>query len=131
MVKAYAVNWSEAWPIPDDESKEGHYVKYEDYAALAAECAALKKAVPPLKMINADNDSWDDVSIAEEIGFNQAISEILRNLPQTPATDRFLAEQRAQGVEMFADKTAECGWHESTTRFVRTFAAKLRNEVKV
>lgn len=34
MVKAYAVNWSEAWPIPDDEPKEGHYVKYEDYARL-------------------------------------------------------------------------------------------------
>lgn len=35
MVKAYAVNWSDAWPIPDDEPKEGHYVKYEDYAAMS------------------------------------------------------------------------------------------------
>lgn len=37
MVKAYAVNWSDAWPIPDDEPKEGHYVKYEDYARLKEE----------------------------------------------------------------------------------------------
>ena len=34
MVKAYAVNCNDAWLIPDDEPKEGHYVKYEDYAAL-------------------------------------------------------------------------------------------------
>ncbi|EHK0699940.1 ead/Ea22-like family protein [Salmonella enterica] len=71
-------------------------------ADLAAENAALKKAIPPLRMINVDNNSWDDVSIAEDIGFNQAISAILRNLPQIPATDRFLADQRALGVEMFA-----------------------------
>lgn len=32
MVKAYAVNCNDAWLIPDDEPKEGHYVKYEDYA---------------------------------------------------------------------------------------------------
>lgn len=58
---------------------------------------------------------------------------------QTPATDRFLAEQRAVGVEMFAEKCSQkskqaissdtrdswwlCGEHASD------FAAQLRNEV--
>lgn len=41
MVKAYAVNWSEAWLIPDDEPKEGHYVKYEDYARLLSVSRSL------------------------------------------------------------------------------------------
>ncbi len=41
MVKAYAVNCNDAWLIPNDESKEGHYVKYEDYAALEAVVKAL------------------------------------------------------------------------------------------
>lgn len=113
-------------------------------AELAAECAALKKAIPPLKMINVDNNSWDDVSIAEDIGFNQAISAILRNLPQTPATDRFLAEQRAMGVEMLATLAGnECQRHKSVNDragvrkwksivvLCSDFAAKLRKEVKI
>ena len=59
---------------------------------------------------------------------------------KTPATDRFLAEQRAVAVEMFAEKCSQkskqaissdtrdswwlCGEHASD------FAAQLRNEVK-
>lgn len=45
MVKAYAVNCNDAWLIPDDEPKEGHYVKYEDYAALEKERNALKRLI--------------------------------------------------------------------------------------
>lgn len=75
-------------------------------ADVVAENVSLKKAIPPLKMVNSFDDSWDDVSIAEEIGFNHAISTILRNLPETPATDRFLAEQRASGVSDFCNLLA-------------------------
>lgn len=82
---------------------------------LAAECAALKESRQRLAEF-----------IHDELDVNYPLNMQIEN----PATDRFLAEQRAVGVEMFADKTAECGWHESTTHFVRTFAAQLRNEVK-
>lgn len=106
-------------------------------AELATECAVLKKAIPPLKMINVDNNSWDDVSIAEDIGFNQAISAILRNLPQTPATDRFLAEQRAMGVEKCASVIQQQVWDESegdgivaALDAMEIYADQLRNEVK-
>lgn len=47
---------------------------------------------------------------------------------QTPATDAFIAEQRAQGVEMFAD-SSYCT--EENQSGVHEFAAQLRNEVKV
>ena len=69
---------------------------------LAAENAGLKASIPPLKIINDVTDSWDDVSLAEEVGFNDAVSTILKSLPETPTTDSFLAEVRAQGVEMAA-----------------------------
>lgn len=44
----------------------------------------------------------DDVSLAEDFGFNHAIEWMRRKIPETPATDAFLAEVRAQGVEMLA-----------------------------
>lgn len=66
---------------------------------LAAENLGLKASIPPLKMINDVTDSWDDVSLAEEVGFNLAISAIMKNIPDTPATDRIVAEAEARGVE--------------------------------
>ncbi|MGG7837556.1 hypothetical protein PGO04_04180 [Klebsiella aerogenes] len=73
---------------------------------LAAENVGLKASIPPLKMINDVTDSWDDVSLAEEVGFNLAISAIMKNIPDTPATDRIVAGIKADGVEEFA---AYCG----------------------
>ncbi|MEC5508294.1 hypothetical protein P9911_020895 [Klebsiella oxytoca] len=66
---------------------------------LAAENVGLKASIPPLKMINDVTDSWDDVSLAEEAGFNLAISAIMKNIPDTPSTDRIVAEAEARGVE--------------------------------
>ncbi|MEB0940257.1 hypothetical protein [Citrobacter braakii] len=66
---------------------------------LAAEGGVLKASIPPLKIINDVTDSWDDVSLAEDVGFNLAISAIMKNLSETPATDALLAEARAQGVD--------------------------------
>ncbi|EPL2363111.1 hypothetical protein WI984_002091 [Klebsiella aerogenes] len=63
---------------------------------LAAENVGLKASIPPLKMINDVTDSWDDVSLAEEVGFNLAISAIMKNIPETPATDRFVAGIKAE-----------------------------------
>ncbi|HCU5180072.1 TPA: hypothetical protein RVA48_002840 [Escherichia coli] len=71
-------------------------------AALAVENAGIKSAIPQLRDIDADNDNMDDVSLAEDFGFNHAIERMRRQIPETPATDAFLAEVRAQGVEMLA-----------------------------
>lgn len=92
---------------------------------LAAENAGLKAAIPPLKNINDVTDSWDDVSLAEEVGFNYAVSTILKSLPETPATDVFLAEVRASGVEMLAEHLSGMNISASETS-VREFAAQLR-----
>ncbi|EPP0955077.1 hypothetical protein ACULV5_001980 [Cronobacter dublinensis] len=48
---------------------------------------------------------------------------------QTPATDEFLREVRAQGVEMLAELLSGMGISASETS-VREFAAQLCNEVK-
>ncbi|HGG1868297.1 TPA: ead/Ea22-like family protein [Escherichia coli] len=73
-------------------------------AALAAENAGIKSAIPESRDIEDDNDNMDDVSLAEDFGFNHAIERMRRQIPETPTTDAFLAEVRAQGLEMFAQK---------------------------
>lgn len=85
--------------------KERKYLELaKAYLDVAAENMALKASIPPLKMINDVTDSWDDVSLAEEVGFNRAISAIMKNIPETPATDRIVAGIKADGVEEFAAK---------------------------
>lgn len=90
-------------------SDDGVYVKHRDYEALQAKCAALaaenaliKSAIPEPRGIEVDNDNMDDVSLAEDFGFNHAIELMKRRIPKTPAADAFLDEVRAQGVEMLA-----------------------------
>ncbi|HAW0941999.1 TPA: ead/Ea22-like family protein [Escherichia coli] len=72
-------------------------------AALAVENAGIKSAIPQLRDIDADNDNMDDVSLAEDFGFNHAIERMRRQIPETPATDAFLAEVRAQGVKSLSN----------------------------
>ncbi|HCK1345246.1 hypothetical protein JDV13_14380 [Escherichia coli] len=74
--------------------------------ALAAENAALK-----------ESERAFDAMCAEEHGDNW-VSE----LTETPATDAFLAEVRAQGVEMFA----ECAYTLEHHDHAVAFAAELR-----
>lgn len=108
-------------------------------AALAAENAGIKSAIPESRDIEDDNDNMDDVSLAEDFGFNHAIERMRRQIPETPTTDAFLAEVRAQGVEMYADNLdnvaddAERGGFDYAVKFlrseasgVRLFAAQLR-----
>ncbi|EHW6826875.1 ead/Ea22-like family protein [Escherichia coli] len=63
--------------------------------ALAAENAVIKSAIPEPRDIEDDNDNMDDVSLAEDFGFNHAIERMRRRIPETPAADAFLAEVRA------------------------------------
>lgn len=84
--------------------------------ALAAENAALK-----------ESERAFDAMCAEEHGDNW-VSE----LTETPATDAFLAEVRAQGVEMYADNLdnaaddAERGGFDYAVKFLRSEASGVR-----
>ena len=69
---------------------------------LAAENVGLKEAIPQLKNIDYQNESMDDVTLAEEIGFNAAVMAMHRWVPKTPATDRIIAGIKADGVKEFA-----------------------------
>ncbi|EMU8736694.1 hypothetical protein WOB38_004211 [Escherichia coli] len=70
-----------------------------NFTALAAENAGIKSAIPESRDIEDDNDNMDDVSLAEDFGFNHAIERMRRQIPEKPTTDAFLAEVRAQGVD--------------------------------
>ena len=86
-------------------------------AALAAENAALKKFC---KDAAFDADYEAELGM-ERGGFSDALNDI-----ETTATDAFLAEVRAQGVEMFDDHLL-CPNLDDT---IRDFAAQLRKGVQ-
>ncbi len=78
-----------------------------NFTALAAENAGIKSAIPESRDIEDDN--MDDVSLAEDFGFNHAIERMRRQIPETPTTDAFLAEVLAQGVDA-AIEAAKIWW---------------------
>ncbi|RQN70983.1 hypothetical protein C3441_03270 [Escherichia coli] len=83
---------------------------HEKFSALAAENAGIKSAIPESRDIEDDNDNMDDVSLAEDFGFNHAIERMRRQIPETPTTDAFLAEIRAEarneGINYTASRLA-------------------------
>ena len=89
-------------------------------AALAAEMAWLKKFC---KCAAFDADYEAELGM-ERGGFTDALNNI-----KTPATDAYLDEVRAQGVEMFADHLSGMNISASETS-VREFAAQLRKGVQ-
>lgn len=107
------------------ESAEGDMVDYEDYAALEARCAALAAENAGLK---AEHELA--LQYMDELRANFTMYKKFKCNSEsgvgTPATDAFLAEVRAQGVEMLARETEKLEWHESTVRFVLKFAAQIR-----
>ncbi|MGA6517156.1 hypothetical protein ACPEF8_27985 [Klebsiella sp. K796] len=84
-VKTYSVNTFDAWLQTEGDDTAGSYVKFEDYAALAAECAALKSAIEFAEpwLPTCDEELLHRIEIAK----------------QTPATDRIVAGIKADGVE--------------------------------
>lgn len=68
------------------------------FKQLASENVAMKAAIPQLKNIDYQNESVDDVTLAEEIGFNAAVMAMHRWVPKTPATDHIVAGIKADGV---------------------------------
>lgn len=99
-------------------------------AALAAESAGMKKFC---KDAAFDADYEAELGM-ERGGFSDALNEI-----KTPATDAFLAEVRAQGVEMFAqwcrgerdftlidEDVADAAAYEECVKRAEYFSAQLR-----
>lgn len=107
-IKRYEVVLADGVPA-HRPSESGRWVKHEDLSALqeqvralAAENVVIKSSVPNLKDIEFDNENMDDVSLGEDIGFNEAVELMKKRLGQTPAHDAALRELRAQGVDAFA-----------------------------
>lgn len=92
-------------------------------AALAAESAGLKKFCEDA----AFDADYESELLGERGGFVDGLS-----LVKTPATDAFLAEVRAQGVEMYADNLdnvaddAERGGFDYAVKFLRSEASSVR-----
>lgn len=108
-------------------------------AALAAESSATNDRLQKLIQIisNADNDycMCGDAMKSHVHGgcghptgmFDYHYNQWLQAENQTPATDAFLAEVRAQGIEMLtADRKSE--WMDSYIEDASEFAAQLRQE---
>ncbi|MEC9970803.1 hypothetical protein RCT97_22250 [Escherichia coli] len=109
---------------------------HEKFSALAVENAGLKAAHPQpfghemMKALDAYEKHQDEVP---ETGMLNAFF-ILRDSIRvdTPATDAFLAEVRAQGVEMYADNLdnvaddAERGGFDYAVKFLRSEASSVR-----
>ncbi|HAS0842539.1 TPA: hypothetical protein I3318_002509 [Enterobacter hormaechei subsp. xiangfangensis] len=94
-------------------------------AALAAENAGLKSAIEK----HADSYIMCGYCRTERDGKNDDVCEVLDS---TPATDSFLAEVRAQGVELYAEqltseaeRAEETGW-DGAAKFLRSESEKVR-----
>ncbi len=97
---------------------------HEKFSALAAENAALREVVE--RMIN--QFAMSGIS-PEEKSINPAASLMFdaKSALSMPATDAFLAEVRAQGVEAFANSLKVAGGHEHQYSAVANeFADQLR-----
>ena len=104
--------------------------------ALAAENAGLKSgAMDEIKFINRGGQAYcvkDGVQVNPMYarGWNDYRAKSLQS--DTPATDAFLAEVRAQGVEMYADNLdngaddAERGGFDDAGKFLRSEASGVR-----
>lgn len=104
--------------------------------ALAAENAGMKSgAMGEIKVINRGGQAYcvkDGVQVNPMYarGWNDYRAKSLQS--DTPATDAFLAEVRAQGVEMYADNLdngaddAERGGFDYAVKFLRSEASGVR-----
>lgn len=109
----------------DGVDPNGNLVKYTDYAALEARCAALAAENAEMKEeISNITFMRDD----DFFGSTQRAQEVMGRLVniKTPATDAFQAELRAQGVEAFASVLEARGRHHDYVEIANAYAAQLR-----
>nr|WP_318375402.1 hypothetical protein [Enterobacter sp.] len=156
-VKIYSASPSDMSPPVDAKSFCVDFVLAADYAALQAErdqlAAELKQSqidagcyktgmeasnerlVEMAAELSAVEAIHNDAVFITDEHYDQCPPEVQKIIGKLavmlfPATDRFLAEQRAIGVEMLAEHLSGMRINASETS-VREFAAQLRNEVKV
>lgn len=140
-VKRYEVNGSSSV----FENENGSLVDYEDYAALEARCAALaaknagmKQETPDLQTMMSALDAFFADEEVPERAMLEAYN-ILRGAVETPATDAFLAELRAQESKRVyesildnpavTDMESLVDWLEQNANDSVAFAAQLRKGV--
>ena len=112
-IRTYAVNCNDVWLNTEGDDISGSYVKYKDHqevvAALEAKCAALAAENAGLKAIcddrrrfimNGVQTGYIKVPTAETAPDLETIRIAISPQKPIPATDAFLAEVRAQGVDM-------------------------------
>lgn len=128
------------------ETETGNYVKYEDYASierknidmavqlanaeskcrdLAADNAGLKATCDDRRtfIMNGVQLGYIKVPTVESDPALETIRVAVSPQEPTPATDAFLAEVRAQGVEMLLDSLPP---HYTARAGIEKFAAQLR-----
>lgn len=108
---------------------DGRYVTYEDYAALEARC--LELAAENAGMKQAITTHSQSTHFCEVCGKDDPCStdDVCYVLNETPTTDAFLAEVRAQGVEQLA-LHMELNGYSNEAAGAREYAANLRKGVQ-
>lgn len=102
------------------------------FAESEAKCAALAAENAGLKHAMAVTLEHVSVTDAGQAGVAAMIINDALHHSETPATDAFLAEVRAQGVEMYADNLdngaddAERGGFDYAVKFLRSEASGVR-----
>ncbi|EAU0722367.1 hypothetical protein DOK12_11925 [Salmonella enterica] len=134
-VKIYTASPSDLSPPVQSESFCVDLVLASDYAeleekfmALAVENELARKAVQAFCDVVGDNIEV----ISEEVGRDGVlvILEAMKATGNMPSTDAFLAEVRAQGVEMFSEKFGGGTQLSDMVKEVAAdFSAKLRKGV--
>lgn len=103
------------------------------YEELEARCAALAAEVQAVKALARGWANATDDRLFEEHGeiFHDSIEACEEELKTIcPATDAFLAEVRAQGVEAFASVLEARGKHHEYVEIANAYAALLRKGVQ-
>lgn len=134
-VKIYTIVSDQLSPPITGESFCTDMVRHSDYAELEAKCMALAAENAALKKSEVEFNEYCRHE-CEDVG-----DTWVDDFTETPATDVFLAEIRAQGVERYAaqlkseaELANETGWDGaakfliSESEKVLAFAAQLRQE---
>ena len=104
-VKIHTVNSEDLSPRIVGEGFCTDVVRYSDYAAMEARCAALAAENAALK--ESAKEALAHWAAAEPGEMEQMMDKCMPSLrvsySETPATDAFIAEQRAIGVEQLAN----------------------------
>lgn len=124
-------------------SDDGVYVKHRDYEALQDKCAAFAAENAALKDINewcktdAFSNTYREFKTAEAVGccnvdcMHDAMVVAIMHAPEVPATDAFLDEVRAQGVDSAINRVIAMMNHQHPVTskaidIMRVHAYKLR-----